>query len=340
MTSDQDSFGGNAGLSEAGLAEAGLSESEERLLLQYCDGECSWWRARSARALLKRSANARTFFAELKAEGVLLREYFSVTERDWKCPEAELENSCWSKVLARIRQEQRAELLSGERKLSRLGRASASPSSILSFFPDRELLARIQWGISGAAVAVLVGFVVGPSGGNNSQGLVASSRTGHGENRVAQIATRVGEHPYIVERVPSVDNVSLGRGEEFPPVDLDGDRVGPNDGDELANVIARSGGAQSAPLLMAHSRLVAGQIPRTLEVDWMRSRGRVRLLHDPSEHAPIIWVNGIRPSANSLEERQAPVNVKFSDASARSSLASSAVASDASGFDSPFTSNY
>jgi hypothetical protein len=37
-----------------------------------------------------------------------------------------------------------------------------------------------------------------------------------------------------------------------------------------------------------------GRSPRAIEVDWMRSRGRVRMFHDPVEKTAYIWVNPTR----------------------------------------------
>lgn len=45
------------------------------------------------------------------------------------------------------------------------------------------------------------------------------------------------------------------------------------------------GGSASEPI-----RMISKRIPGSVEVDWMRSDGRVRMMHGADERAPIIWV--------------------------------------------------
>lgn len=51
--------------------------------------------------------------------------------------------------------------------------------------------------------------------------------------------------------------------------------------------------AENVQTVALHGRpqlLEDDRSPNVVEVDWMRSDGRVRILHDPSERAPMIWV--------------------------------------------------
>ena len=56
-------------------------------------------------------------------------------------------------------------------------------------------------------------------------------------------------------------------------------------------------------------RIINETLPNVVEVDWMRSDGRVRMLHDPSERSAFIWVKRRDPRAQVRQNRHNPVVV-------------------------------
>jgi len=55
-------------------------------------------------------------------------------------------------------------------------------------------------------------------------------------------------------------------------------------------------------------RITENRLNRAMEVDWMRSQGRVRLIQAPSERSAIIWVKRDRPELP-LEENDNPIRI-------------------------------
>jgi hypothetical protein len=71
-----------------------------------------------------------------------------------------------------------------------------------------------------------------------------------------------------------------------------------------------------------------GRSPRAIEVDWMRSRGRVRMFHDPVEKTAYIWVKpsrGLSTRTSTLTRASSPERVGTGEA--QFSNASSSVSS-------------
>ncbi|MBX7145634.1 MAG: hypothetical protein K1X79_14375 [Oligoflexia bacterium] len=57
--------------------------------------------------------------------------------------------------------------------------------------------------------------------------------------------------------------------------------------------VAQESSTSNVQTVALHGRpqlLEDDRSPNVVEVDWMRSDGRVRILHDPNERAPMIWV--------------------------------------------------
>lgn len=59
------------------------------------------------------------------------------------------------------------------------------------------------------------------------------------------------------------------------------------------NVTNRGGSDESVPF--SRPQLLEKSYPSTMEVDWVRSHGRVRLIQDPDEKSTIIWIKRRKP---------------------------------------------
>ena len=209
-----------------------LSEQEEQLLVRYFDGESSWWESRKAKKLVGGQEAARAFMHTL--------EVISEIAKNESCAQVKAASTVdlWSRINARIEEEERAALYLGKR------RTVDEPQRRRFFSRDH-----FTWGISGGVVTACVTYflvvgMVGTVDTTTSKGGLAlnnSARSGYNQASYhpSRIAARRAPHAY-----------------EVP--------------------IPESGGSAS--------------IPSAVEVDWVRSQGRVRMIQEPGDRSAIIWV--------------------------------------------------
>jgi hypothetical protein len=62
-----------------------------------------------------------------------------------------------------------------------------------------------------------------------------------------------------------------------------------------------------APVAHERPRILNEDAPNVVEVDWMRSDGRVSILHAPSERSALIWVKKRNPGALVKQNRRTPI---------------------------------
>lgn len=123
-----------------------LSESEEALLSQYFDGECSFITRRRAQRLINSNPLAQVFLEHLTSVGSQLKQESALSG---------VSVDLWSKIEARIDSEERAALYLGER------RREPERLSLLDQLRSKQAL---FGGLSGAAVAASVLlFVAAPA---------------------------------------------------------------------------------------------------------------------------------------------------------------------------------
>jgi len=70
------------------------------------------------------------------------------------------------------------------------------------------------------------------------------------------------------------------------------------------NLVSSNPGVESGGLSLPISRLVQERFPSTMEVDWVRSHGSVRLIQDPSDRSPVIWVQKRNSFASQMPQRR------------------------------------
>jgi hypothetical protein len=105
-------------MSISNLTNLKLSERHQLLLSRFHDGECGYIQNFCAKRLLSRRKDARDFIAQLEAVKECCLTHHSETQFS-SSPRADI----WSRVHARIEQEQRAEFYLGKRKVTPLGRS-------------------------------------------------------------------------------------------------------------------------------------------------------------------------------------------------------------------------
>lgn len=213
-----------------------LHEAEELLLSKYFDHETSFFERIAARRLLNRSSCARRYLGVLEQ-----------TQRSLRRELPEIRASLWTRISARLHQEERSALLLGRR-------------SVVDERPARSGL----WLTGGAAAALMAAaiFVMLP--------------------RISTFSPRGGPIASVQRGVPFASGVSTG------------------------------------------SEVFARRAPVSVGVDWMRSDGRLQMVHGPDERAPVIYIkrraNRMAPvvqESNSqgivIQERSAPHGITVSD---------------------------
>lgn len=187
-----------------------LSEGQEKLLMKFHDKECSLWQSFKAERLLRVSQEAKEFINELERARDTFRGAVRALDSNVES------SSIWEKVVSRIEQEERAELLLGKRAL---GRQSSSFLEKFEWLFEPKVL-----GASGALVAASVALlmVVNPVS-DKAGGLPQSSLESFTEGPLLPISNQVDqpqeEVPYtrprlVADRVPNAFEVDYMRSNE------------------------------------------------------------------------------------------------------------------------------
>jgi hypothetical protein len=207
-----------------------LSEKQELLLSRFHDGECSCLSAFFARRLLSKNTSAQHFLSELKGLSSQCSDFVSEPSSV----------DLWTRIDARIEQEQRAEFYVGTHR----SRAAREP-----LWERINLRHATFGGLSGAAIAAAVLMVLA-----QPQQIVTFSAPAAGPVAHNQLIQQAG----------------------------------------ITNANTQRSLYQTTPVKQH----------RSLEVDWMRANGSLKLIPDPSGSSAIIWV---RPrSLTSFSGRSAP----------------------------------
>lgn len=231
-------------INKSSMGSSPLSERNEFLLSQFHDGECSALSALAARVLLAVSKDAREFLAEL-------REISSQCSQHGDSLSAE-SVSLWSRVEARINQEEQAAFYLGTRQITQ------PKDSTFQTWGARHI---ILGGVSGAALASLV-------------------------ITVAYQPARL-----VTFSAPSAPQIAQPR--MVQPVAIQRSSSGSN-----------------------RYRIRSARPRTTLEVDWMRANGSLKLIPDQNGSSAIIWVRrrALRTMARQLPSHVGPTPLSISTA--------------------------
>lgn len=309
--------------------EIALSEAEEKLLLMYLDGEASLLGRWKVKRLLKCSSAAQLFVEEMNRASIGFKEY--VLERHLGGENSREkgirqfdEVSRWAQLEQRLILEQPHAVRN--QNSSTLWERWSEALQLLAF--DREGFARVRWAASGAVLSACM-IVAGSafeavtpvseslSGAQLSGMQLSGLSPEEGGSAAPKFVSRTfGENR---RAAGTLREVSSSRERISPEAAFLGSSDGEVDLSQLMSQIQRpTGRMQSAPVNPAYEaprllpdRRIQRTVPRALEVDWMRSRGRVRVMEDPEERASIIWVNPARSYMGAMDSRRMGNQLRF-----------------------------
>ncbi|MCB0330219.1 MAG: hypothetical protein KDD70_11155 [Bdellovibrionales bacterium] len=305
-----------------------LTDRCKSLLEKYYDGECSWLERFRAATLLKRSDLAARYLKSLERthQDLFQSSQMKRAALQKGCSEEDL----WAKIDQRIEAEERAKLFLGERSLGAKPGVNGG-SDEFSFFDLFGRRVSNSRGAFGAAVACSAIAVFGlgywnefaPSsdeilrGDDRVAALSNVSESGNGVNLGNEPIRIIHSNPVPVELVSSSMNhrsrslsgssmggVNVNSGMFSEP--LTADNFDPRNFDGLVSGSrAASSSRSTSPSLRVaqggsanrQQMFVSQNHSPSVEVDWMKSDGRVRILSGPHAQAPIIFVKKRRPLA-------------------------------------------
>lgn len=146
-------------------------------------------------------------------------------------------------------------------------REAEPPRGRLSRLTQAVLFDRIGWAAAGAAVAAGVMLFVAPPPGAVS-----------GVSTARNIAADASESTGNMRRVSLRERAPLRR------------------------AVKEENALYTEPL-----KILEREVPSTLEVDWMKSAGRVRMMQEPDDRSAIIWVKRRSPVSMALQQPTAGV---------------------------------
>lgn len=233
--------------------QTSLSEKEEILLLKYHDGECGYLDNLRVKRLLRR-AEARCFLESMRnAMKMTVGRMQQEISQAAAAPTTASASKVWNSVSARIEVEEKTAVLLGERRLA--------PEQ-QSLFEFAHIFSIPKFGLSmaGALALALLAVVIVPWGKDARDGVEVAS---------------LGVSP----DAPS--NAVISREKDL--------QVRPRVKRDPVVSLVSSNVSTKRPRVVF--RRYYGRDRNTVEVDWMKSDGRVRVIQSPSDRAGIIWVN-------------------------------------------------
>lgn len=246
-----------------------LSNKQQMLLSRYLDNECGWFDQRLAEMLLARSAEARRWLHTLQCN--------SEATKTWLENRSEQVGDLWLEVADRLVQEERSEVFLGRRQEQGDG----------NWFDVRNL----YWGAAGATFAAMLAVIV-------TNG-VAPQR----EERAGLIEEYDHNSPVLTEASDARGTLSVESKVREPQSNLTGGAVALVGG-ESALIDERTGAYRPGDSKREPDDIALPNYhSNVVEVDWLRSDGRVRMLQGAKERVPIIWVRRRTPA----EKRQGEV---------------------------------
>jgi hypothetical protein len=278
--------------------EIELSEREEILLCRYFDEEAGWWARLSAKRLIARNVSAQDFYDSLTKIKGAVSANVTVTKDE--------PSDFWEKISTRLDAEERAAFYLGERRNNTLENRA---SSWYNFISSQAL-----WGgLSGAATTALVLLFVAARPntdtslasvlGDTAQGNTAQGNTAQGN---------LGSPPQNGFRQVALNN---------PMSFIDSGGLQSNFINQ-ARTMTLTDQATLRDQAALRDRSVRNARPvvfndrsSSMEVDWMRSNGPLKLIQNPNEQSTIIWIKrrggSVAQSAPTVNRQQVTPEVIF-----------------------------
>ncbi len=300
-----DSNKNRSSYSEALKANAKLSEKQERLLMRYVDSELGWLGKWQVERLLTNNELAKNFVSSLRLTSDHTRSALVQTPMG----ASGLGGSSvdlWERISNRIETEERAEMFLGKRP-----------------FPGSDSGMTVGWNMFqwksgaligapvGAGLAVLALFLTNgnSSGRMENPGGVATQVIQVADNQVGaiqpgQMQLAVKQAAAEIQRSssePSLRTEALNT----PPIQLVSNGAV---GDLNRNMDVGPSGASVSRGEPEYGRPVVYQDP--MEVDWLRSDGRIRMINNQDRRNAIIWIKRANPAQAANKSRSASGNVR------------------------------
>lgn len=256
--------------------DAKLSEREELLLMRYSDGECSKRESAQAERLVKRSDEARCFLEGLNE----LNSNFSILNSEFSNSAASQSSKVdlWDRIASRIREEERLELYLGERVIkSEEAEARQGLSAKIAAWLGLEAFSSRKISVLASSVAAAALLVV-----------VMQQSPDSGDKTVANQGK---------QNSAEVNTTTLARANDVQQM-----------GAPAKQLVSLEGGASASdedPRLEEYEEPVILERfnKPSIEVDWVRSDGRVRMIH--GKGAPVLWIKRRGPAQQEfLREKQ------------------------------------
>jgi hypothetical protein len=243
-----------------------LSDAQISLLCEWFDGEAGWLSKVRAQRLVSRNLTAASFVEQLR--GISAQTRALVDEQFGAGGKVDL----WSKIAAQIEIEERAAVYT-KRPMSATSTKSKG-RGFAEWLKGSVSGARglgVGFG-SGVMTAALVLLTVLP--GNQDGSLPTTTPSAQGGNAVD------------VAVAPRLNVASGAESVSYSPFDIQGTDF------DLSNEFARNGGAVSriGRGRNAVREVSAQRAVSPVEMDWVRSDGRLLVMRDPNESNPVIYV--------------------------------------------------
>ncbi len=254
-----------------------LDHNSEMQLAAFVDGESRWWQSFFIRKKLCSCFESRQYVDRLERSSQCFKRQYS-SESAKECAELAVAD----KVLNRITQEERLSLL------------RSLPSDYLrenSFFARLFSVDRLAWGSFGAAFASLIFLFVIPSLTSDS---IANIQMANGQVVNAKQLVAFNPNSVSARNVGELQLAAENPEDNSRPIFFSQFSEGYAPIEQRPSVINRDGSFYLKRKQIA---------PQIVDVDWVRSAGRVKVLRDPNGKASILWVQKKQPSSNSFAQK-------------------------------------
>ena len=244
---------------------AKLSDAQISLLCEWFDGEAGWLSKVRAQRLVSRNLTAASFVEQLR--GISAQTRALVDEQFAAGGKVDL----WSKIAAQIEIEERTAVYT-KRPMS----ATSSKSK------GRGFAEWLKGSVTGAR-----GLGVGFGSGVMTAALVLLTvLPGNQNGSLPTSPSALGSNAVDVAVAPRLNVASGAESVSYSPFDIQGTDF------DLSNEFARSGGAVSriGRGRNAVREVSAQRAVSPVEMDWVRSDGRLLVMRDPNESNPVIYV--------------------------------------------------
>lgn len=223
-----------------------ITNLKEKLLMQYMDGELSFWLKPLATLLIKKDAKSAKYIESLTRCSSSLKQQLS--QQTSTLNQIGLNPELSANIFARIQQEEHAQVFLGKRELEQVSVWQKFNNSLFSL-PS-----------AGLATAALLAFVFFGSSNSNKLGTTESN---------LKTASTINDQTQI-------ENVSLTQ--------------------STTAEIESNSSSYVAPRILKDRQVMP------IEVDWMRSSGRVSVMPSNGNQSAIIWVK--KPRSEVQNSRQ------------------------------------